>query len=67
MIPPSVLGVIMFFAGLDLAMSARDVGSERTDFYILLITAGFSIWNVGVGFLAGLISQDMIKRKIFRL
>ena len=67
MIPSSVLGVIMFLAGLELAMSAHDVGPDKKDFYILLITAGFSIWNVGIGFLAGLIVQEMFKRNILKI
>jgi len=67
MIPAPVLGVILFFAGLELAMAARDVGSEKSDYYILLITAGFSLWNVGIGFLAGLVVQELVKRKLFRI
>ena len=67
MMSTSVLGVILFFAGLELAMSARDVGSEKTDFYILLITAGFSLWNVGIGFLAGVLMQVLLKRKWLKL
>jgi len=66
MIPTSVLGVMLFFAGIELAMSARDVGSEKTDFYILLFTAGFAIWNVGIGFLAGLIIQFLVRCKWFK-
>lgn len=65
--PASVLGVILFFAGLELAVSARDVGHEKSDYYILLVTAGFSLWNMGIGFVAGLIMQEMIKRKIFNV
>jgi len=65
--PSSILGVILFFAGLELAVSARDVGPDKEDFYILLITAGFSLWNIGIGFLAGLVMQEMLKRKIFKL
>ncbi len=65
--PLSVLGVILFFAGLELAVSARDAGSEKSDYYILLITAGFAIWNMGAGFLAGIITQELIKRKIFKI
>jgi len=61
-IPSCVLGVILFFAGLELAMSARDVGSEKKDFYVLLVTAGFALWNVGIGFLAGLIMQEVVRR-----
>jgi len=65
--PASVLGVILFFAGLELAVSARDVGQEKDDYYILLVTAGFSMWNMGVGFLAGLVMQECLKRKIFKV
>jgi len=65
--PASILGVILFVAGLELAVSARDVGQEKSDYYTLLITAGFSIWNMGVGFLAGLVMQECLKRKIFKV
>jgi len=64
--PLSVLGVILFFAGLEMAVAARDV-TEKSDFYILLVTAGFAVWNIGVGFLAGLIMQELFKRKIFKI
>jgi len=67
MMPSSVLGVMLFFAGIELAMSARDVGSEKSDFYILLVTAGFSLWNVGIGFLAGLIMQFIVNRNWFKV
>ncbi|MCL2865936.1 MAG: SulP family inorganic anion transporter [Lachnospiraceae bacterium] len=60
--PESVLGIILLFAGLELAISTRDVGRERKDFFIYIITAGFSLWNVGVGFLVGLFMQEVMKR-----
>lgn len=65
--PLSVLGVILFIAGLELAVSARDVGREREDYYVLLVTAGFAVWNMGAGFLAGVIMQELLKRKIFKV
>jgi MFS superfamily sulfate permease-like transporter len=65
--PLSVLGVILFFAGLELAVSARDVGREKGDNYILLVTAGFAFWNMGAGFLAGILMQELITRKIFKV
>lgn len=65
--PSSVLGVILFFAGLELAVSARDVGKEKSDYYTLLVTAGFSIWNMGAGFVAGVVMQELLKRKIFKV
>lgn len=61
--PQSVLGLILFFAGLELAAPAWDIGGERKDQYLLLVTAGFSLWNIGVGFAAGLILQELLKRK----
>jgi len=65
--PSCVLGVILFFAGLELAVSARDVGKEKSDYYTLLVTAGFSIWNMGAGFVAGVVMQELLKRKIFKV
>jgi MFS superfamily sulfate permease-like transporter len=65
--PLSVLGVILFFAGLELAVSARDAGREKSDNYILLVTTGFSFWNIGAGFLAGILMQELIKRRIFKV
>ncbi|HBP64281.1 MAG TPA: sulfate transporter, partial [Desulfosporosinus sp.] len=53
--------------GLELAVSARDVGREKSDYYTLLVTAGFSLWNMGIGFIAGLVMQEMLKRKIFKV
>lgn len=63
--PLSILGVILFFAGLEMAITARDI-NEKNDFYILLVTAGFASWNMGVGFLAGLIMQELFKRRILK-
>ena len=65
--PLSVLGVILFFAGLELAVSTRDAGKDKGDNYILLVTAGFAFWNMGAGFLAGIVMQELIKRKIFKV
>ncbi|MFX4262134.1 putative sulfate/molybdate transporter [Pelotomaculum propionicicum] len=65
--PSSVLGVILFFAGLELAVTARDVGREKSDYYTLLVTAGFAAWNMGAGFVAGIVMQELIKRKVFKV
>lgn len=67
--PTSVLGVILFFAGLELAMSVRRLGgsAEYQDYYVFLITAGFAVWNMGVGFVAGVILYELLQRKMLRL
>ncbi|RJX19602.1 MAG: sulfate transporter [Ammonifex sp.] len=67
MFPENILGVILFFAGLELAVSARDVPREKNDFYVFLITAGFAIWNMGAGFLAGVIADQLTKRNLIKL
>lgn len=61
--PQSVLGVILFFAGLELAAPVWNAGMERKDQYLLLVTAVFSLWNIGIGFAVGLILQELFNRK----
>ncbi|MEW6573619.1 MAG: putative sulfate/molybdate transporter [Bacillota bacterium] len=65
--PESILGVILFFAGLELAVSARDVPREKNEFYVFLVTAGFALWNMGAGFLAGVLLDRLTKRNIVKL
>ncbi|MCX5909159.1 MAG: putative sulfate/molybdate transporter, partial [Deltaproteobacteria bacterium] len=66
MFPPSILGVILFFTGLELASIAKDIGPKRADFYIMLVTAGLAMWNMGVAYLAGLILFWGVKKEILK-
>jgi len=54
--PHALLGVILLFGGLELASGAI-AGSipQKEDRYVLLLTAGVSLWNMGVGYLTGLV------------
>jgi hypothetical protein len=52
--PPALLGVILFFGGLELATGAVGSAMAREDRYVFLLTAGLSMWNMGVGYLGGL-------------
>jgi hypothetical protein len=54
--PASVLGVMLGFSGLELALVCRDQ-TERRDAFIMLITAGacLGLNDVGKGFVLGLI------------
>ena len=63
MIPPAILGVILFFAGLELASTVRDIGSEKKDIYVLLVTAGIGVVNIGIAFVAGLALYYALKMK----
>jgi MFS superfamily sulfate permease-like transporter len=67
MFPPSILGVILFFTGLELASITRDIGGNRSDVHIMLVTAGLAMWNMGVAYLAGLILYYGVEKKILRL
>jgi len=65
--PPSILGVILFFRGLELAFTSKDIGKERPDIFIMLTTAGLAMWNMGVAYLAGLLLSWAVKRQVLKL
>jgi MFS superfamily sulfate permease-like transporter len=65
--PTSVLGVILFFAGLQLALGSRDTSSEKADRFIVLATAGLAVWNVGVAVLFGILVHCFAKRGLLKL
>ena len=52
--PSPLLGVILMFGGLELAAGVRPDGAEKADGYVVIFTAGVSMWNMGAGYLAGL-------------
>ena len=65
--PPAILGVILFFAGIELALSARDIGPKKEDFYVMLATAAFAIWNMGAAFVVGVLLYHALGRGIVKL
>jgi MFS superfamily sulfate permease-like transporter len=60
--PNAILGVILFFAGAELAVVVRDIGDKKTDFYVMLIVAGFAMWNMGAAFLVGVVLDNALRR-----
>jgi MFS superfamily sulfate permease-like transporter len=60
--PNSILGVILFFAGSELAIVVKDIGDKKVDFYVMLIVAAFAMWNMGVAFLVGVILDNSLRR-----
>jgi MFS superfamily sulfate permease-like transporter len=60
--PNAILGVILFFAGSELAIVVRDIGDKKSDFYVMLIVAAFAMWNMGVAFLVGIVLDSSLKR-----
>jgi MFS superfamily sulfate permease-like transporter len=60
--PNAILGVILFFAGSELAIVVRDIGDKKSDFYVMLIVAAFAMWNMGAAFLVGIILDNSLRR-----
>jgi MFS superfamily sulfate permease-like transporter len=65
--PQNVLGVILFMAGLQLALGSRDTGAEKTDRFVVLATAAFAIWNVGAAVVFGILVHQASRRGWLRL
>ena len=61
--PRPILGVILFFAGVELALVVRDIRLQKQHLFVLLITAGTAMWNMGVAYLAGLLLYYGIHRR----
>jgi len=61
--PRPILGVILFFAGVELALVIRDIKLKRQNLFVLLITAGTAMWNMGVAYLAGLLLYYGLERR----
>jgi len=61
--PSALLGVILLFGGLELATGAIGDRQTREDRTVLLFTAGLAMWNMGIGYLAGLALWYTFRRK----
>jgi hypothetical protein len=53
--PRALLGVILMFGGLELAAGVHGNDLQKEERYVMLLTAGVSLWNMGVGYAAGLV------------
>ena len=65
--PRPILGVILFFAGVELALVVRDIKLKKQYLFVLLVTAGTAMWNMGVAYLAGLILYYGLQRRWFKV
>jgi MFS superfamily sulfate permease-like transporter len=61
--PRPILGVILFFAGVELALVIKDIKLKKQNLFVLLVTAGTAMWNMGVAYLAGLILYYGLQRR----
>lgn len=60
--PAAILGVILLFGGLELAAGTQTGSATREDRYVLLLTAGVALWNMGAGYFAGLVLWHLFRR-----
>ena len=65
--PRPILGVILFFAGVELALVVRDIKLRRENLFVMLVTAGTAMWNMGVAYLAGLLLYYGIQKRWFKV
>ncbi|MGZ3605119.1 MAG: putative sulfate/molybdate transporter [Thermodesulfobacteriota bacterium] len=65
--PRPILGVILFFAGIELALVVKDIKLKRQNLFVLVVTAGTAMWNMGVAYLAGLILYYGLQRRLFKV
>jgi SulP family sulfate permease len=61
-IPKAVLGVLLLYAGLELALLVRDV-NERNDLFIGLLIAGVALatTHMGLAFAAGMAASFILR------
>lgn len=60
--PPSVLGVMLFLAGLQLAVGSKETDGERVDRTLVLATAGIAVWNAGAAVAFGILAWHAFRR-----
>lgn len=60
--PAVVLGVILFLAGMQLALNSKDAGADKVDRFVVLTTAAFAVWNVGIAVLFGILAFHAAQR-----
>ncbi|XP_031488239.1 molybdate transporter 1-like [Nymphaea colorata] len=63
--PTGLLGVLLFFAGTELAMAARDMGTKPEWFVMLVVTAVSMVGSYGaaLGFVCGMVAHVLLKVK----
>ncbi len=65
--PRPILGVILFFAGVELALVVKDIKLKKQNLFVLVVTAGTAMWNMGVAYLAGLILYYGLQRRWLKI
>jgi MFS superfamily sulfate permease-like transporter len=65
--PVPVLGVVLFLTGAQLALGSCDFSKRKDERFATLVTAGCSVWNVGLGFALGWVLLWALRRGYVKL
>jgi len=65
--PPSILGVILFLTGAQLALGACDISKDKGERLVMMVTGALAVWNVGIAFLVGVTAYWLNKRGLLRV
>ena len=65
--PRSILGVILFLTGAQLALGSCDFSKDKGERFVTVTTAAFAMWNVGLAFVVGITLATLAKRGLLRL
>jgi len=65
--PRPILGVILFFAGVELSLVVQDIRLKKQNLFVLVVTAGTAMWNMGVAYLAGLMLYYGLQRRWLKI
>jgi predicted benzoate:H+ symporter BenE len=65
--PTSILGVILFLTGAQLALGACDISKDRGERFVTVVTAALAVWNVGIAFVIGMAAYALNRRGLLRL
>jgi hypothetical protein len=60
--PTSVLGVILFLTGAQLALWAGAIPEDKGERFVIVGTVALAIWNVGVAFILGSVAHGLSNR-----
>ena len=60
--PTAVLGVVLFLTGAQLALGSSIFPADRGARVVVLLTAALCMWNVGAGFVAGVVLHHLQQR-----
>jgi hypothetical protein len=59
--PPSILGVILFLTGAQLALGSCDLSRDKGERFVTVVTGALTIWNVGIAFVVGMTAYALVK------